>query len=46
MVFEVNAGPEARQILQSLSTGEPDALPTKQAKSALERLSKGGRSVP
>jgi hypothetical protein len=31
---------EARQILESLATGEADALPTQQAKAALERLNK------
>ena len=32
--------PEARQILDSLASGEADALPTQQAQAALERLNK------
>src|SRR5262249_26271745 len=37
-VLETIATPEARQLLQSLAKGELNALPTKEAKAALERL--------
>ena len=39
-VLERIGTPEAIQILQTLSQGEPEALPTKAAKEALERLNK------
>jgi hypothetical protein len=38
MVLEHIATPEARDQLKALADGEPDALPTKEAKAALERL--------
>jgi RNA polymerase sigma factor (sigma-70 family) len=38
MVLEHIATPEARELLKALADGEPDALPTKEAKAALERL--------
>jgi RNA polymerase sigma factor (sigma-70 family) len=41
VVLEHLATPEARELLKSLSGGEADALPTKEAKAALERLAKG-----
>jgi hypothetical protein len=37
-VLENIASPEARQLLESLARGEQDALPTKEAKEALQRL--------
>jgi hypothetical protein len=40
MVLEHVAAPEARQLLKTLAQGEADALPTKEAKTALERLEK------
>jgi hypothetical protein len=39
-VLENIATPEARQLLESLAAGERDALPTREAKAALERLNK------
>jgi hypothetical protein len=39
-LLEHIGGPEARQVLESLASGEADALPTQQAKAALERLAK------
>jgi hypothetical protein len=39
-VLEHIKNPEARQLLESLAQGEADALPTKEAKAALERLNK------
>ena len=38
MVLEHIATPEARELLKTLADGEADALPTKEAKAALERL--------
>lgn len=43
-VLEHIATPESRQVLQSLAEGEPDALPTKEAKAALDRLASGPRA--
>jgi len=37
-ILENIATPEARQLLESVAGGEPDALPTKEAKAALDRL--------
>jgi hypothetical protein len=31
---------EAKQLLESLASGEPDALPSEQARAALDRLNK------
>jgi len=39
-VLERIGTPEAVQMLQNLAQGEPDALPTRAAKEALERLNK------
>jgi hypothetical protein len=39
-ILEFIGTPEAKQVLENLAGGEPDALPTQQAKAALERLSK------
>jgi glucose/arabinose dehydrogenase len=38
MVLEHISTPEARELLKALADGEPDALPTKEAKAALQRL--------
>lgn len=38
-LLEVIGTPEARQVLENLSKGEAEALPTKAAKEALDRLS-------
>jgi hypothetical protein len=38
MVLEHIATPEARALLTALAEGEPEALPTKEAKAALQRL--------
>jgi RNA polymerase sigma factor (sigma-70 family) len=46
VVLEAIATPEARHVLQALSDGEPDALPTKEAKAALERLSQRPHPAP
>src|SRR5207248_580532 len=38
IVLEHIATPEARQLLQTLAKGEAEALPTKEAKAALDRF--------
>jgi hypothetical protein len=38
-VLEYSATPEARQLLESLTRGAPEAQLTQEAKAALERLS-------
>jgi RNA polymerase sigma factor (sigma-70 family) len=45
MVLEHIATPEARDLLKALADGEPDALPTKEAKAALERLANPNAKV-
>jgi hypothetical protein len=40
MVLEAIDSLESRRVLQTLAGGEPDALPTREAKSALERSQK------
>jgi hypothetical protein len=40
MVLEAIDSLESRRVLQTLAGGEPDALPTRVAKSALERSRK------
>jgi hypothetical protein len=40
VVLEQIGTPQARQLLQILAGGEADALPTKEAKAAVERLLK------
>jgi hypothetical protein len=39
LVLEGIGTAEARQLLDVMSRGEPDALPTKEAKAALQRMS-------
>jgi hypothetical protein len=41
-VLERIAAPEARQLLTKLAAGAPGAEPTREAKAALERLTKRG----
>jgi hypothetical protein len=40
MVLEAIDSPESRRVLETLARGEADALPTRVAKSALDRLRK------
>jgi hypothetical protein len=44
-VLEHIAMPDARQLLQKLAAGNPDARLTREAKAALERLTGGAGSV-
>jgi hypothetical protein len=39
-LLESMGTPEAKQLLESSASGEPDALPTEQARAALDRLNK------
>jgi hypothetical protein len=45
-VLEYSRAPEARSLLESLGGGAPEARLTREAKAALERMSKLRNSTP